>query len=234
MNKIIKTLTALALTAGLSTAAFGQNITLMEFDFSGSTNTAASNSQNSTFTASNINGSTMTRGAGISNNNANNSFRGTGFNNLGIDVNSDRFFQWDLTAASGYQFTVNSIYGNFNGTATYSNAPGVTMAYAYSLDGGSSFTLMDTFTQIGSGNQTFTVTGTHLTALTDISSVTFRFLASGQTPTGGWGLQSAASPGTIGLSVDGTVSAVPEPSTYAAIVGLLALGLVLVRRRMRS
>lgn len=30
-----------------------------------------------------------------------------------------------------------------------------------------------------------------------------------------------------------TISAVPEPATYAAIVGLLALGLVLVRRRMR-
>jgi len=30
-----------------------------------------------------------------------------------------------------------------------------------------------------------------------------------------------------------TISAVPEPATYAAIVGLLAVGLVIVRRRMR-
>lgn len=39
MNKIIKTLTALALTAGLSTAAFGQSFTTpnvpVEIDFSG-------------------------------------------------------------------------------------------------------------------------------------------------------------------------------------------------------
>jgi hypothetical protein len=229
-----KTLTVLALIAGMTIAASGQTTTLLAFDFSGAQSNDSFNTQNSTANASNVSSSTMIRGAGISNQNAANSFRGTGFSNLGIDVSSDRYFEWTVSAASGYQLSIASIYANFNGTTTFSNSPGVTMAYAYSLDGGSNFTVMDSFTQVGSGNQTFTIAGAHVAALTDVESVVFKFLASGQTTTGGWGFQSAASPGTIGLSVDGTISPVPEPATYGAIFGVLALGMAFTRRRVRG
>ena len=234
MTTLLKTsLFGLAL-AGLSSVSLMGQVTILEFDFSGSSSTADWNTQSSTFNASNLQSSSMTRGADISNNNANNSFRGTGFSNLGIDFTSDRYFEWTVEASPGFQFTVDSIYGNFNGTATYSNSPGVTMAYAYSLDGGSSFTSMGTFTQVGSGSQTFNIPVVDQAFLTDVTSVVFRFTASGQTPTGGWGLQSAASPGTIGLSMEGTVSAIPEPSTYALIFGSLAFAGLLIRRRIQA
>ena len=198
--------------------------TLLEFDFSGSTSAATSNSQNSTFNAAFIQPTTMIRGAGISNNNAGNSFRGTGFSNNGIATTNTDFFEFALTATGTNKFSVESITGNFNGTSTFSASPGVTMAYAYSLDSGATFTLLDTFTRIGSGVSTYTLTAPQAAVLTDVDSVVFRFYASGQTTTGGWGLQSATTPGTIGLSVQG----IPEPSS--ALLGGLGL-LALLRRR---
>lgn len=223
-------LLSFALAAGLAASAHA--VPLLQFDFAGSTATATYNTQPSTFDETGIVASSMTRGAGISTQNASNSFRGTGFSNNGISTSNTDFFQWTLAADDGFQFTVESIYGNFNGTSTFSNSPGVTMAYAYSLDGGSNFTLMSSFVQIGSGNQTYTIAGANIAPLTDITSVIFRFYASGQTTTGGWGLQSASSAGTIGLQVNGTVeSIVPEPSISAALLGIAVLGLVAIRRR---
>lgn len=221
--KFKSSLFTLALTA--ASVATVNGAVLLEFDFSGATNTAASNTQSSTLNATGVVSSSMTRGAGIGNNNAGNSFRGTGFSNDGIALTNTDFFQFTVAAATNYTLSIESISANLNGTGTFSASPGVTMAYAYSLDG-TSFTLMDEFSRIGSGTATYTLSTTEATALTDVDSVTFRFFASGQTTTGGWGLQSAASPGTIGLSVEGT--AIPEPTT--ALLGGLGM-LALLRRR---
>lgn len=233
MKKIIRNIVRCSLAAFVLPAVVSA-VTLLEFDFSGSTNTSASNTQASTFTASGIVASSMIRGSGISNNNAGNSFRGTGFSNDGISLTNTDYFQFAVTASEGSLITVDSLYGNFNGTASFSASPGVTMAYAYSLNGGDTFTLMSSFTQVGSGNQTYSIVGADLAALTMIESVVFRLFASGQTTTGGWGLQSAASVGTVGLSVGGSVSSVPEPSTYTAIAGAVVLSGVLIRRRRRT
>jgi hypothetical protein len=49
------------------------------------------------------------------------------------------------------------------------------------------------------------------------------------------GLANAALPGTGGnLIINGTVSAVPEPSSYAAVFGALAFGFVFLTRRLRK
>lgn len=219
------------LTAFLVTVASNaHSAVLLEFDFSGATNTASSNTQNSTFSAIGIATSSMTRGTGISNNNAANSFRGTGFSNDGIAVTNTDYFQFAVNSSGLSLFSIESLAGNFNGTSTFSANPGVTMQWAYSLDG-TNFSLAATdFVRVGSGAFTYTFTGTDATALTDISSATFRLFASGQTTTGGWGLQSAATPGTVGLTVNGTVTAVPEPSSLA-ILSLCGVGGAIYRRR---
>jgi hypothetical protein len=225
-----KTLALLAIV-GMSIVSASAD-TLLQFDFAGATATAASNSANSTFNAATLTSSTMTRGpaSGTATNNAANSFRWTLFKNDGINVSNADYFQFSLTASSG-TFDVTSIYGNFNGTASFAATPGVSMAYAYSLDGGTTFTLMSTFTQVGAGNQTYTISGTDATALTGVSSVIFRLYASGQTATGGWGLQSAAAAGTIGLQVNGAITAVPEPKTYGLAIAGLTVTLIVIRRR---
>lgn len=53
----------------------------------------------------------------------------------------------------------------------------------------------------------------------------------GTTP-GGWNYAFDLTADSLQLTV--TASAVPEPATYAAMIGALALGLALVRRRLRS
>lgn len=48
-----------------------------------------------------------------------------------------------------------------------------------------------------------------------------------------WGIAGAGSAAAFRFSFD-NISAIPEPATYAAIFGLLALGFVAYRRRMQS
>jgi len=224
--KIKSTLLALAAFSVLATIS-SQAAVLLQFDFTGSTAAAASNTQSSTFSTTNVSASTITRGAGIDANNAANSFRGTGFSNNGIALANTDFFQFTVSASGANPLTIQSITGNFNGTASFTASPGVTLGYGYSTDGGATFTLAPTFTQVGAGVATYTFTGADATALTNVNSATFKLFASGQTTTGGFGYQSAATAGTIGLQVDG-IAPVPEPSS--ALLGALGF-LALLRRR---
>ncbi len=66
----------------------------------------------------------------------------------------------------------------------------------------------------------------------DSTTVYFRYYASGQTTTGGWGFYSSSS-GQDGLSFDGTLSAVPEPVTWALIVFGAMFGAVQLGRLYR-
>jgi len=73
--------------------------------------------------------------------------------------------------------------------------------------------------------------------VSDTTTVYFRYYASGQTTTGGWGFNSPTA-GAYGLAFDGTISAVPEPSTWVA-GALLALpfgvqGVRYLRNRKRA
>jgi hypothetical protein len=223
-----KTLLAILGLAAVSLAGVNGQTVLLSFDFAGALSSNASNTQNSTFNATDVLSSQMTRGSAIGNNNAANGFRGLNFSNTGIALEgNNRFFQFTLEAAPQNTLTVNSIYGNFVGTGSFFTTTGVTVAYGYSLNGGTSFTQMSSFNLGAAGNSTYTITGTEATNLTDVSSVIFRMYASGNTTSGGFGLGSAATPGTIGLSVSGSV--VPEPSTWA----LIGLGGAFILWRIR-
>jgi hypothetical protein len=207
-------------------------VVLLSFDFSGAVNNSTFNTQNSTFNDSGILSSQIVRGTAIGANAASNSFRGQGFSNTGIGLTgNNRYFEFTLNAAPSNTFSVNGIYGNYSGTASFFTTTNVTVAYAYSLDAGASFTQMSSFSLPAAGNFTYTVAGPDATALSNLGSVVFRMYASGNTTTGNFGFQSAGAPGTIGLSVSGTV--VPEPSTWA-LIGLGATFIVLRFRKKRS
>jgi uncharacterized repeat protein (TIGR02543 family) len=184
------------------------NPPLAAWDFTGENAVATSSADiyNSNLDAS----SSITRGTGATASSGANSFRTTGFQNNGISILNNDYFQTTLSAADGFTLSIASINARCSGTASFHATPGVTSQFAYSLDG-------TTFTLIGSPIQQTSlilpqIDLSSISALQNVAAgttVTFRYYASGQTTTGGWGFSSSAS-GVYGLSINGSVSAIPS------------------------
>ncbi|MCF6130411.1 lamin tail domain-containing protein, partial [Flavobacterium sp. AS60] len=170
----------------------------------------------------------ITRGAGATASQAANSFRTTGFQSNGIATTNTDYFQTTLTPSTGNILNIASITANLAGTGTFAATPGVSSQFAYSLNG-------TTFTLIGS--PTITI-GTPATLSIDVSgvsalqnvpagtTVTFRYYASGQTTTGGWGFNSPTA-GTNGLAFTGLITKVPPTVTTNAATVLSSTSAVL-------
>jgi len=172
----------------------------------------------------------LTRGAEAPIWSAVNSFRTTGFKNLGIDVNSNRYFETTLRAANGKKLSIRSIHAVLDGTSTFAAAPGVTSQFAYSLDG-TTFTLLDVPQTLSGNPQTVAISNLlYVAALQNIPSsttVSLRYYASGQTTSGGWGF-SSSSASVNGLEISGfaevdvdqnqppTLTVTPQPSVLVA------------------
>jgi autotransporter-associated beta strand protein len=164
---------------------------------------------------------TLTRGATATVSAGNNSFRTVGFQNNGIATSNTDYFQWTVSSSS-QNLNLNSITANYNGTASYLASPGVTTQYAYSLDG-TNFTLVGAPVTVTVKDTPTNYDLSSVTALQNLSAGTdvyFRFYASGQTPTGGWGYSSANTTSAAdGLTLTGTLN------TYTAAAGSGVLGI---------
>lgn len=181
--------------------SFGQ---IAAWDFTGESTVPTSTAE--VFDANLAGSPTLTRGSSAAESAGGNSFRTVGFQNDGIATTNNDYFENTFTAATGYTLSLTTIDARFAGTATFSASPGVSMQYAYSLDG-TTFTLIGApFLQIGNGNMAqIDLSGiSDLQNVPDNVTVTIRFYASGQTTTGGWGYNSASA-GTYGLAFGGSV-----------------------------
>lgn len=185
--------------------SFAQSI--LNWNFNGQSSPATSSP---TFVNVNLDpGILLIRGAGAPSSTATNSFRTTGFQNNGISVANIDYFEFSLSAAPGFFLQLTTITGKGAGTSTFTASPGVSQQYAYSIDGAP-------FTLIGSpvvtiGNGTIpAVDLSGISALQNIpatSTVTFRYYASGQTLTGGWGYNSpTAATADNGLDIAGALN----------------------------
>lgn len=184
------------------------------WDFTGENNVATSTAEvyNANLDASN----TITRGAGAVGSAGANSFRTQGFQNNGIALTNTDYFQNQFSAAPGFTLSLTSINARFAGTTSFFANPGVSMQYAYSLDG-TNFTLIGSpfsMTAIGA-MPAIDLSG--ISALQNVAeniTVTIRFYASGQTTTGGWGYNSPSS-GSYGLAFGGTLNCLVQSTFYA-------------------
>lgn len=192
-------------------------ITLASWNFNGESSPATS-----TADVSNANLSSapvLSRGAGAASSSGGNSFRTVGFQNNGIATSNTDYFETSITSSTSV-ISLSTIDVKVVGTASYCVSPGVSQQFAYSLDG-------TNFTLIGSAQSTIGTPGTltqidlsNISALQNVSAnstITLRFYASGQTPTGGWGFTSAsASSSDDGLVIQGYVKSAPQLSTPTA------------------
>ncbi len=153
--------------------------------------------------------SELTRGPGAAASAGANSFRTVGFMNDGIATTNLDYFQNELSSSPGYELSLSSIDGRFGGTATFFGTPGVTVQYAYSLDG-SNFTLIgspEIAPVSASSIPTIDLTGiAELQNVPASTTITIRMYASGNTATGGFGYLSTAAPGVIGFAIGGSLN----------------------------
>jgi hypothetical protein len=185
---------------------------IASWDFTGENTVATSTAE---VYAANLDASpTLTRGSGAPASAGGNSFRTApssgvgGFQNDGISTANTDYFENTFSAAPGYTLSLTTIDASFAGTTSFSATPGVSMQYAYSLDG-TNFTLIGSpFVRIGNGAMAqIDLSGIPaLQNIPDNITVTFRLYASGQTTTGGWGYNSPST-GTVGLAFGGSVTA---------------------------
>lgn len=184
------------------------------WDFTGESNVSTSTAEvyNTNLDAS----SSITRGAGALPSAGANSFRTTGFQNNGIALTNTDYFENTFSAAPGFTLSLTSINARFAGTGTFIVTPGVSMQYAYSLDG-TNFTLIGSPTIMTATGAMPTIDLSGISAIqnvTDDITVTIRFYASGQTTTGGWGYNSP-SLGSYGLAFGGTLNCIVQSTFYA-------------------
>ena len=202
------------------TASSNYSPRLLAWDFTGEGTVSTTTTSDADLPDSNLDSSpTLTRGSGATWSTGQNSFRTQGFGNTGISTANTDFYQFQISAAPGRVLSLQNIVAKFAGTTTFYASPGVEMQFAYSLDG-------TNFTLIGS-SVTTTDFGIPLIDISSISAlqnvpasstVTFRYYASGQTASGGWGFNSPAA-GQYGLYVTGTTSA---PNSAPTDIGLTA------------
>ncbi len=176
-------------------------------------NTAAATSSAELFDEKLDSANTVTRGSSATASGANHSFRSSGFKDDAISTANTDFFQISLSAAAGCNLSISTLDANFNGTASFCVAPGVTGQFAYSLDGNTFALLANPFimTAPGAMPQIDLASIAALQNVPDSTTVTLRYYASGQTKTGTWGFSSAAA-GQFGLAVGGTLAASNLPS----------------------
>lgn len=160
------------------------------------------------------------RGPGASVSSATNSFRTQDFGNDGISVTNTDYFQFSLSATNGKLLSLSQITARLNGTgsfATNNNFAGASNQFAFSTNG-TQFSLIGSpsiVTAAPSSGSDIAVDLSGVSALQNLNAsttVTFRFYASGQTTTGGWGFFSGTS-STVGLAVDGTITQAPPSIT---------------------
>jgi hypothetical protein len=144
---------------------------------------------------------------------------GAGFNSAGLNlIDANATLSSSATYGSGFEVAAVSAAADFFGIATI-----VEYGFSYSLgtiSDGDSFGIL-TF---AGGSSATAVGGTSYSIFTDSS---WTSPADGAAVTFGSDLNTLSS----AAGASGTVTAVPEPSTYATLAGLLALGFVMLRRR---
>lgn len=222
LNLLLLGLTALGLTAKAQ---------LIQWNTYG--NAGTETSEASVYNDPNLSASSLVLGSGVNPSSNSNRFGGnnwfdTGDTNpttLAESIARNDYIEFAITPSFGYKFTLTNLV----------------FSWEHSSTGPSSLTARSSVDNYSSDLGTFTNTSTSLTtnnsitlsALSNISTaITIRLYGYGATGTTGAGGFDTSS-NTVNVQLNGTVTAVPEPSTYAALLGLGTFAAMMLWRRKR-
>jgi PEP-CTERM motif len=146
---------------------------------------------------------------------------------------STNYLSFSVAAAAGFELTLDSLDFAISGTAT---AP-KTGRWGYSLDGGQTFVFGTDFL-LDSSKTPGTETWTFDSPVVVTNSIEFRFWSYGATSVNGGttsglgGVRLGNGSDSPDLVLNGSSSAIPEPSTYV-LFGLAAAGLLVIHNRSK-
>lgn len=227
-----KILTLLGLTTALFVSA-AQAQTLLTWDLSGDNSPATLPAEGVAANLDTTSGLNTLARTGLTLTTANNSFNSNNWNTTATFDEANKYISFTLLASSGFEASFTSLQYVVNGSNQAPNAG----RWGYKIGTGS-FTLQDPFAM------TFALPGSAATwdfaDFTTTETVEFRFWVYGNVSITN-GVSAAGGSARIGniagndLVVNGSVAAVPEPSSLA-LVGLAGIGFAgyVVRRRRRA
>lgn len=209
---------AAILMSGITASA---QVTIAAWDTSGLTGATATHS--ATSSATNITGADLARGSGLGAASSSGTFSSNGFSN----TDADDYVEFGFTVGGGFEV---DLANTTLSTSTSNTGPG-TLGLYWSQD--SYAALLYTFNQSGESTVAHTI---DLSSLSSVTGVTlFRILEIADTQADGVGPTTTSGAFRItALDVAGTVSAVPEASSFAVLAGLMMLGFAASRRRVRA
>ena len=208
----------------LGDAAQGQ---IASWEITGA-NATATNPQAATSIASNIASASLTLGSGVTAASAADTFGGSNFNttSLAAAITGSDYISFSIAPSAGYSLSISSISLNSGVATAVSNFHGELLSSVTGFTSSNSLHSYG-FSTTGAPAQSITLSG--VSALQNLSSsIEFRLY--------GWRDPAGTSTFRIrnlsgnDLVISGSVTAIPEPSTCAAILGAVVLVGVAIRR----
>ena len=177
-----------------------------------------------------IAGGALSLGSGVVASASSSTFGGSGFNQMSLAnaITDGDYLAFTLTPAAGYTASISSISLNFGVSTATTNFNVALLSSATGFTSGDAL-WTSSFSTTTPAPATITLTNT--AALQSLTSTTTFRLYGWRDTSGGSTLRVRNLSGND-LTIAGTTSPVPEPATYAALLGgLVLLGTALQRRR---
>lgn len=204
---------------------------IVAWELSGS-NASTSNPLAATTLASGLASAQLSLGGGVTASAAADTFGASGFNStsLAAAIAANQYLKITLTPTSGYALSLTSI------SMQTSVSTAVTDFHAALLSSATGFTASDTLHTYAFGTASAPLQTVTLSGESDLQGLTAatEFRLYGWRDTVGTSTFRFRSLSGYDVAIAGTASAVPEPATWAAMAGLVALAGAIIRRRRRN